>query len=111
MFYVLNLFRIKPGCEDKYLNDYLPKAVNILESLGGKLVVSASNPLEFEKHPGKKTTTDTPEPVRDRLLVIQIPNKDVIEQFMKQAEPLGLNQIREQSTENYIWKMLQPWEI
>jgi uncharacterized protein (DUF1330 family) len=100
MIYALNLFNLIPGKEDDY-RDYSVRAGKIIYRLGGKVVSAGEGPLR-EMH-GDRT--------RRQMIVVEFPSLEIFEQFIDEAETQNIHPLRENSTQDYIWTLYQPWDL
>jgi uncharacterized protein (DUF1330 family) len=97
--YTLNLFDIIPGKESRY-RQYSKEAGRVINSLGGKVVTSGWHP-----------TTLHGDDTRNYLIVVEFPDINVVESFLYDPKHIALHQLRETSTENYIWKIFELWDL
>jgi uncharacterized protein (DUF1330 family) len=97
--YTLNLFDIIPGKEAIY-RQYSKEAGRVINSLGGKVVTSGWHP-----------TTLLGDDNKNFLIVVEFPDMSAVESFLHDSKNAAMHQLRETSTENYIWKIFDPWDL
>lgn len=97
--YTLNLFDIIPGKESIY-RQYSKEAGRVINSLSGKVVISGWHPTTLH---GDET--------RSYLIVVEFPDMNAVESFLYDPKHFAMHQLRKTSTENYIWKIFEPWEL
>ena len=97
--YTLNLFDILPGKEAMY-RKYSVEAGRIIFALGGKVLCSGWHP-----------TTLRGEETRSYLIVVEFPTLEAVHQFLYKPEHAAVHKLREDSTDNYIWKIMEPWDL
>lgn len=100
MIYAINLFNLFPGKEDEY-RDYSVKAGKLIYKVGGKVIASAFEPIRFLA--GDKE--------RRHFILVEFPNEAAFDKFISNAKQQNLHKLREESTCDYVWQLLRPWDL
>jgi len=100
MLYALNLFNIRNGKKAQY-QQYLTEALGPLTEVGGAVLVGGRNPV--------RSIGDDKE--RQHFLVVQYPDRDALKEFGRLIEELGIHELRNQATTDYIWTLFDPWDV
>lgn len=97
--YTFNLFDIIPDKLQLY-RQYSIQAGKVIFSLGGKVVCSGWHPSTL-----RGDTT------RGYFIIVEFPSLSTVESFLHDPQNEAIHQMREESTENYIWKIFEPWDL
>lgn len=100
MLYALNLFNIREGKEPDYL-EYVRRANGVLEKVGGAVLTGGHDPVA--------SVGDAKE--RRHFLVVQYPDRAALREFGRLTEELGIHELRNQATTDYIWTLFEPWNV
>jgi len=100
MLYALNLFNIKNGKQAQY-QQYLAEASGSLDKVGGSVLAGGRNP--------SASIGDDKE--RQYFLVVQYPDRDALKEFGRLTEKLGIHELRNGATTDYIWTLFDPWDV
>ncbi len=99
MIYALNLYDIVEGEESTY-KKYVALATQQLAGIDAKAVASGTQPIKQLK--GK---------TRQHMLIMQFGQIEDFDLFMQRLNEQHLHQLRETSTDNYIWTVYQNWDL
>jgi uncharacterized protein (DUF1330 family) len=97
--YTLNLFDITPS-RDKVYREYSRAAGKVISSLNGSVICSGWHP-----------TTLRGEDTRSYFIVVEFPDREAFDLFLNSPLHASMHALRENSTENYIWKIFEPWDL
>src|SRR6476646_5997592 len=99
MIYTLNLFDILPDKVQLYRR-YSIEAGKVIFGMNGKVVSSGWHP-----------TTLRGEETRHYFIIVEFPDMEALEFFLNDPAHHDMHEMRENSTENYIWKIFEPWNL
>tara|TARA_R110002073_G_scaffold216905_1_gene377088 strand:- start:324 stop:644 length:321 start_codon:yes stop_codon:yes gene_type:complete len=99
MIYAMNLYDIREGKEDTY-REYMQRSVEVMAGIDVEPVASGHKPL--------KTMTGKS---RGHFAVMKFGSMSDFDTLMERQEQNGINQLREESTTNYIWTLYEDWDI
>ena len=99
MIYAMNLYDIREGKEDTY-REYMKRSVELMDGIDAEPVAAGHNPL--------KAMTGAP---RGHFVVMKFGSMSDFDRLMDRQEENGINQLREESTTNYIWTLYEDWDI
>lgn len=99
MVYVINLFNIADGKENVY-KEYVRKSVEITSDLDMERVASGNKLL--------KSMTGKP---RSHFIVMKFGSINDFDQMVARQNKIGLDKMREESTEDYIWTVYENWDL
>jgi len=99
MIYTLNLFDIRTGKIELY-REYSLEAGRVISSLNGKPICS-----------GWHSKTLRGNEFREYFIVVEFPSQEALDSFLYDPRNAKMHKLREVSTENYIWKVFEPWNL
>jgi len=100
MIFAVNLFNLVSGKENEY-REYSVQAGKLIYGVGGKVVVSGSEPLRLLA--GDKE--------RRYFILVEFPDEGAFQSFLDRADELHLHALREGATSDYIWQLFKPWDL
>ncbi len=100
MLYALNLFNIRNGKKAQY-QQYLTEASGPLTEVGGAILVGGRNRVRSIGDDKK----------RQHFLVVQYPDRGALKEFGRLTEQVGIHELRNRATTDYIWTVFDPWDV
>ncbi len=99
MIYTLNLFDIRPENIDLY-RQYSREAGRVIAALGGQVICSGWHPKTLRG-----------EMMRSFFIVVAFPSHEAFMTFLNDPQYKEMHTWRDASTENYIWKLFESWDL
>ena len=99
MIYVLNLYDIVDGKEETY-KEYVRQSVLLMDGIEVEPVVACHKPL-------KEMSGNS----RGHMIIARFGSMKDFDFFMERQEDKNIQNLREESTENYIWTMYEEWDL
>lgn len=99
MVYTLNLFDIRPESLDLY-RQYSREAGQSIAALGGQVTCSGWHPHTLRG-----------EELRSYFIIVAFPSHETFATFLNDPQYEAMHALREASTENYIWKLFEIWDL
>lgn len=99
MVYAMNLYDIRAGKEDVY-KEYMKRSAEVAVGIDAEPLIAGHSPLQTMV--GKQ---------RSHFAVVRFACKSDFEKLMDRHRETGINLLREEATENYIWTLYEDWDI
>lgn len=99
MIYAMNLYDIIDDKEEMY-KEYLKQSIELLEGIDAEPVVAGEKPLDSLYGQA-----------RQHFLIMKFGSKKDFDLLMQRQEEQQINELREQSTSNYIWTLYEEWDV